>query len=240
MKSEFSSIQYQKEPQIATIVLNHPESRNALTPQMIREYLQALDLANEDPEVRVLILTGAGTAFCAGIDLKYFKDEGAFKHREWMEIFYWQMNDKVRSLNKPIIASLNGPARAAGCTMAFACDMIIAADTATIGYPEVTRAIPTGIHLWYLPRLIGKYKASELLFTGKPISAGEAERIGLIGKVVPCGELERATRELALNIAEMSPVTLKLIKELIFRVENMDFRTAVRTVADTVCLAFDS
>lgn len=240
MDNDKKMIIYEKQGKIARVTLNRPEARNALNPQMLREYLDTLDEADNDHEVGAIIVTGAGKAFSAGLDLKYARNQDGAEHRLWLKTFYWEMNDKVRSLSKPIIACLNGAARAGGCLIAFTCDMIIAADSASLGFPEVIRGITNGVNTWYVPRLVGRMKAAELFFTGDPISAAEAERIGLVNRAVPDERLEEETIKLASKIAGMPPISLKLIRECIYGTENLDFHSAVRVLEDKICLAFDT
>ncbi len=135
---------------------------------------------------------------------------------------------------------MNGPALEAGCTIAFACDMIVAADTASLGYPGLAVGVPPGSHIWHAQRIVGRMKAAQMIFTAEPIGAVEAERIGLITKVVPADKLEEETLRLASRIASMSPALLKITRELFYRVENMDYWTAIKTIADTVSLSFDT
>jgi len=239
MSKHYETILYEKEGNTATITLNRPPL-NVINTDMMLEYLDALTIADNDPEIRVIVLTGAGRALSGGIDIKYFRHSGAAEMHDFMDLFYVKMMDRVRSLSKPIIASVHGIARAGACTLAFVCDMIIADEDATFGYPEIRNlGSPPGIHVWHVQRLVGQKKAFELLFTAEPIGATEAERIGLITKVVPNERLKEETHALASRVASMSPVALKFTRELFYRVENMDLRTAVRTVADSACLCFD-
>jgi enoyl-CoA hydratase/carnithine racemase len=236
----YETIAYETFDKIARITLNRPETRNAINTRMIEEYVAALDAANGDPGVVVIIVTGAGTAFSAGMDLKEAQDFGPREQQAYLDRLYSRMHHKILALTKPIIAQMNGPAREAGCTIAFACDMIVAADTASIGYPGIAVGIPPGAHIWHAQRIAGRMKAAQMIFTAEPISAVEAERMGLLTKVVPAATLEEETLRLASRIASLSPAILAITRELFYRVENMDYWTAIKTIADGVSLSFDT
>jgi 2-(1,2-epoxy-1,2-dihydrophenyl)acetyl-CoA isomerase len=135
----YKTIEYAAGDGRATITLSRPEVRNAINPTMEVEVKEALLRANQDADVRVVILTGAGTAFCSGIDLRLHKGRSSAEARAHFESFYWGLHTVHRSLDKPTIAVLNGPAREAGCTMAFMCDMIVGAESASIGFPAIDR-----------------------------------------------------------------------------------------------------
>ena len=149
--------------------------------------------------------------------------------------------DIVRGLSKPIIAAVHGYAREGACTLAFACDMIIAADDADFGYPGVPNlAAPPGMHVWILQRLIGRMKAAELIFTGKSLGAAQAERMGLITKVVGAGSLMYEAEKMSAKIAEMSPLALKRTRDLLYEMEDMNFQQVPETAVDALSSAFDS
>jgi enoyl-CoA hydratase/carnithine racemase len=201
---------------IATITLNRPEKLNALTGQMGQELDEAYyDLDNNDG-VRVIIVTGAGRAFCAGADVstggKTFDTQGR-------ENFRTGDGPKVRPWNirKPIIAALNGPAVGAGASLALQYDIRVAAESARIGLVYVRRGIiPEGLAAWTLPRLVGVARASELLLSGRIVNAREALEYGLVSHVWPDAEFMARTRELAADIAiNASPLSVAITKRLI-------------------------
>lgn len=236
----FSLLHYRVEDGIADIILDNPPA-NVITPQMTDEYFAALDLADADPDVRIIILSGKGKGLSGGVDLKLLDTFGPTEMKAFLARFYVEMIDKVRSLSKPIMASVHGYAMEGACTLAFACDMVIASDDAKFGYPGVPNlAAPPGMHVWFLQRLIGRMKAAELIYTGDTISAVKAESLGMITRVVPRDELTKESRKLATKIAAMSPVGLRAARELIYRMENMDFKTVPGTALDAVALAFAS
>ncbi|MGB2885998.1 MAG: enoyl-CoA hydratase/isomerase family protein, partial [Dehalococcoidia bacterium] len=193
---------YTKEEGIATITLNRPQKLNAFTTAMYRGLSEALDEAARDDEVRVLVIAGTGRAFCVGADVKGL-EEGLAKHPK-PSAQLKSLTDTVRKLltfplqrmDKPVIASINGIAAGGGLDTACACDIRIASERATFSSIFVRRGlVPTMGGTYFLPRLIGIDKACELIWTGDLIDAREAERIGLVTKVVPHDELEAATWE---------------------------------------------
>ena len=161
--------------------------------------------------------------------------------KKFLELFYIETIAIVRGLSKPIIAAVHGYAREGACTLAFACDIIIAADDADFGYPGVPNlAAPPGMHVWILQRLIGRMKAAELIFTGKSLGAAQAERMGLITKVVSAGSLMYEAEKMSAKIAEMSPLALKRTRKLLYEMEDMDFQQVPEAAVEALSSAFDS
>jgi len=209
------TVQLKKEPPLGWIYLNRPDKLNAINEQLMKDLRQAVDELVADDQIRVIIITGLGKAFCAGADISQFKTlngltawEFAKKGRELM--------DYIENLPKPTIAMINGYALGGGLELAMACDIRIAAEEAQVGLPEITLGIYPGFGgTQRLIRLIGKGKAMEMMMTGDRIPAREAERLGLVNKVVPLTELEKETRNFAIKLAEKPPVALKLVKLLV-------------------------
>jgi enoyl-CoA hydratase/carnithine racemase len=237
---EFTCLHYSVTDHIAEITLDSPPM-NLIDQQMTQEYLSALDLAENDPEVRVIVLSGAGKGLSGGVNLKILEGYGATDMKEFLSVFYVQMMRQVRELTKPIMASVHGFAMEGACTLAFACDMIIAAEDTKFGYPGVPNlAAPPGMHVWFLQKLIGRMKAAELIYTGESIDAVEAERLGLITRAVPKENLREETMKLAGKIATMSPLALKTAREMIYRMEDMDFSKVPNTALDMMSFSFTS
>ena len=234
------TIIYRKEGHVARITLNRPEVRNAINLELITEYNESLNAARKDGEVRVVVITGAGSAFCSGIDLAFHRGKSGIEFRSFMEKLYWEMTDIQYSMGKPTIAAVNGPVLAAGCTLAFSCDMVIASEKARIGYPEINVGLIPAMHLVMLPRLVGKHKAFELAFTGDPISAKEAERIGLINRAVPHEEFEAAVGEMAGKLASKSPLVTKYCRDAFYRGLDVEFRKAIADAADVAGILWGS
>jgi 2-(1,2-epoxy-1,2-dihydrophenyl)acetyl-CoA isomerase len=200
------------------IELNRPEVRNAIHPGVSKQVAAAVNDASEDSEVRVVVITGRGTSFCAGGDVKEMAkafggdrpDAGAV--REMVRAFH-HMIETIYECEKPVIAAVNGPAMGAGCNLALVCDMRIASDHAKFAEAFVLRGLTSdGGSTYLLPRLVGDAKALELLILGDTIDAQEALRIGLVNKVVPHAELVSATEVLAARLAQAPPYAAAMIK----------------------------
>jgi 2-(1,2-epoxy-1,2-dihydrophenyl)acetyl-CoA isomerase len=219
-------IDLEKKEGIATITLNRPERLNSLTAAMVRELASAIDEVKKDPEMRVLVLTGAGRAFCAGEDVKERPgDSEEVRARQTPmdklargPASLMAFADTFRGMVKPTIASVNGFAVGQGLSIAMACDIRIASDNAQLGAIWTRRGIPpesAGAYL--LTQLVGPAKACELIFAGKMIAAQEAKEIGLVNRVVPPDRLQAATHELARQIADGPPVAIGISKMLIYQ-----------------------
>lgn len=205
---------------VGTLTLNRPDKLNAFAGRMRQEIADAMHELAADDHVRVIIVTGAGRAFCAGADIGYMReltenaDVDAF--RQLVEAGR-QVVTVIRSTPKPVIASVNGPAAGGGANMALACDLRIASDQATIG--QTFNRI--GLHpdwggTYFLPRLVGPAKALELIFSAEMIGAQEALRLGIFNKVVPHGLLDEATHEWALGLAAKPPIALARAKRAVY------------------------
>jgi 2-(1,2-epoxy-1,2-dihydrophenyl)acetyl-CoA isomerase len=213
MAAVFSALRWDVEAGIATITLDRPGSLNSLEASLKTELLAAFREAGRDPAVRVVILTGAGRAFCAGQDLtERLAPDPAPLDVEVRERFN-PLVMAIRFLDKPVIAAVNGVAAGAGASLAFACDLRIAAEEASfvLGFGRIGLVPDTGM-TWLLPRLVGLGRASELLLLADPLPAADAFRIGLVNRVVPGDELAAQTRRIALNLAAGAPLALALTK----------------------------
>jgi enoyl-CoA hydratase/carnithine racemase len=240
MYDSYQTILYDCADGIASITLNRPPV-NAINDTMTLEYFDALTRANGDDAVKVIVLSGAGKGMSAGVDIRYLEAFGTEEMARFLEMFYIEQVERVRGLNKPIIASVHGFAREGACTMAFTCDMIVAADDASFGYPGVPHlAAPPGMHVWHLQRLLGRMRATELILTGDPIGAKEAGQLGLVTKVVPRADLEAETRKLAVKLTRLSPSALRVTRNLIYEMENMSFKDVPRRALEATSGAFAS
>ena len=213
------TIQLQSTDGIATISLNRPRALNALNRQMLDELDFVLDQIAQDDQIRVVILTGARRAFCFGADFDDLAGETTEATRAKFEDMLPRFQNVIRklsSLPQPTIASLNAFAAGAGLDLALACDIRIAADKVKLSEAFVKMSlVPDGGGTWALQRLIGYARAAEMIFTGEPIDATEAERIGLINRVVPAAELETAVNALAAQIAAGPANVLRRAKQLL-------------------------
>jgi methylglutaconyl-CoA hydratase len=213
---EYKTLQLAQDAGIATITLNRPDKRNAISYELIDELLAGLDkVANSS--ALVLILTGAGKAFCSGMDLENLRalvgrsHEQSLKDSEIMARLFRSLYDFPR----PTIAAVNGAAIAGGCGLATLCDFTLAAPEAKFGYTEVRIGFVPAIVSTFLLRQVGEKVARDLLLTGKIIGADEAYRIGLINEIVPADKLIERVRELASQLMENSPASLICTKRLL-------------------------
>ena len=234
---DFNNIIYEKENGVATITLNRPQAMNAFTIEMNGEVQRALKAADEDSEVRVIVLTGAGRGFCAGQDLKSRTPDQKGSLAASLRERYNPIILRLRRTEKISIAAVNGVAAGAGCNLALATDLRIAAEEATFvqAFARVGLAPDCGGSI-VLPRLVGFSKAMELLLLAEPIDAREAQRIGLVAKVVPAGELATATRAIAEKIAK-GPRSIGLIKRAVNRAmmrdlaDQLDYEAYLQEIA---------
>jgi len=234
---DYEHLIYTKEEGIATITINRPQKLNAFTSAMYQGLSEILDDVAGDNGVRVLVITGTGRAFCVGADVKGL--EQGLPKRPQPYAQPEPSTDAVRKIltvplqrmDKPVIAAINGIAAGGGLDTACACDIRIASDRATFSSVFVRRGLlPTMGGTYFLPRLIGIDKACELIWTGDLIDAWEAERIGLVTKVVPHEELEAATEELAAKLAKGPPLAIARAKKLIYDGLNMELESALRDI----------
>jgi enoyl-CoA hydratase len=212
---EFIKLNNQYKKHIALISLNRPKELNALNLQLMAELRDTLKALDEDDEVRVIVLTGNEKAFAAGADIKQMAGKTAIDMLNVDQFSTW---DQIKKTKKPLIAAVSGFALGGGCELALTCDMIVASESAKFGQPEIKIGVMPGAGgTQRLTKAIGKAKAMELVLTGKFISAEEAEKYGLVNKVVPTEMYLDAAIELAEEIAAMSPVAAKLAKESVNR-----------------------
>lgn len=226
---EYDRIILEKKDRIAKITLNRPKELNAIDKETHLQLQAAFKDIEADPEVRVVIITGAGRAFCAGADLKYAisLNDNPQEMAAFGQLFY-DTFAMIDNLSKPIVASINGLALAGGIELLESCDIVIASEDARIGDQHANFGlVPSGGGSQRLPRLIGVRKAMELLLTGDAVTAKEAEALGLINKAVPADKLEEATMEMARKLAERSPMASKAIKALVKRGMQVDLYTGI-------------
>jgi enoyl-CoA hydratase len=209
------------------ITLNRPKALNALSPDLMRELTQALAAFDADDAIGCIVLTGSEKAFAAGADIKAMKDWG------YMDVYLsdyitseWETVTRVR---KPVIAAVAGYALGGGCELAMMCDFILAADTAKFGQPEINLGvIPGAGGTQRLPRFVGKAKAMEMVLTGRMMDAAEAERCGLVSRIVPADQLIDEAVKTAQKIAEMSLPSVMLAKESVNRAFETTLNEGVR------------
>jgi enoyl-CoA hydratase/carnithine racemase len=223
---DFEQIRYDKADGLATITLNRPERMNAFTPQMLDEWLAALQDAHADAGTRVIILTAEGRGFCTGMDVQaqaqgeglLRQDAGIAAGRNYLRDTVQRIPRLVAQLDKPYIAAVNGAAVGAGMDMASMCDIRFAADTARFGMTYARMGlIPGDGGCYYLPRIVGLARALDLIWSGRLFDAEEALRLGYVSAVLPAGDLMAYTRDYALNLAKGPAVAMQLAKRLVYR-----------------------
>lgn len=227
-------VHYEARYPAAIITLNNPRTRNAISMPMVDAMMEALQKAEDDPNIRALILTGSGSAFCAGMDLKElhqaldtirFGRDGAV----WEDARRGEdLIDRVYTFSKPTIAAVNGDAAAAGAGLVSACDMVVAAPEARIGYPEMRRGIQAGMVLIHLMRLVGERQARFLVLTGELVSAVKAKEMGIINEVVPRDELLPTAFRWATSVGMNAPKAEMITKDLLRKFSSHALAMAMR------------
>lgn len=243
MKQPTSFLYEQTDAGVATITLNRPDRLNALTFEIYRELTDTFAALRNEADVRVVVITGAGRAFCSGGDVHDIIGELFSRDVEGLLAFTrmtCELVANIRALRKPVIASLNGTTAGAGACIALASDIRIAAEEAKIAFLFVKVGL-SGADMgaaYLLPRVVGLSKATELLYTGDFISAEEAERIGLYNRVVPGDQLATTTREFAERLARGPAFALAKTKELLDREAHMNLETALEceAQAQAICM----
>ena len=233
---DFEQIKYEVEDRIATITLNRPDNLNAWTIIMMRELIQAMDLADNDDDVRVVIVTGAGRAFCAGADLSGGGFGVSGRDGDTSSVprdTAGQATLKIFDMKKPVIAAINGHAVGVGITMTLAMDIRFVAEEATkIGFVFDKRGIvPEGCSTYFLPRIVGISRASELILTGRLFTAREGLEMGLFSRVVPLSDLLPVARATAREIAEStSAISTALSRQMLWKGLGQDHPMAAHIV----------
>lgn len=229
---------------ITTITLNRPDKLNALAGHMRRDLAEAFEHAGSDRNVRVVIVTGAGRAFCAGGDVAAMAE---LIDRHDAEEFSRLLGaarrviTAIRQMNKPVIAAVNGPASGAGCNLAFACDLRIASTTASF----TQSFVKVGLHpdwggTYFVPRLVTPNKACEMFFLGEPINAAEAERLGIVNAVVEPEQLEATVRQMAERLREAPPIALAAAKQAVYMSQHSDLEEMLRYETEAQMRCFES
>ncbi len=227
----YTNVLVDKREQIGFITLNRPQAMNTFNVPFARELNDALWEMEKDPEVRVVVIDANGKHFSTGISLDEFKGKTNKEYREFIRLMD-EHNHTLAKMKKPVIASVKGYALANGAGLSFACDLTVAAEDAKFG----TTAINVGLICLGpaapLARNVGLKKSLEMVLTGDIISAAEAERLGLVNKVVPNDKLEEATLELATKLAAKSPLALQIGKAGIYGMQNVPYNQALDMLSD--------
>ncbi len=233
-------VDYAVADRIATIAMNRPPV-NAIDHPMIDAIHARLREADADRDVRAVIITSALPGmFCGGMDLRMVAAGDAMDLRRFVYKFYIDTMNIQYALSKPTIVAVNGPARGAGMTLSITSDVILAADDIDLGYPEINIGVIPAIHYVHLPQQIGRNKAFELLFGGKPIPAAEAAALGIINHVVPRDQLLARAREMGELFAQKSPAIMALGRQSFMRANDLDYRRNVENQIETLCNVFET
>jgi enoyl-CoA hydratase len=224
---------------VAIVTLDRPEVLNALDFALIRELTDALEALDADPACRAIVITGAGErAFAAGADIRELATQTPTTLFSGNEFHRWE---RIKRIRTPLIAAVRGVALGGGCELAMTCDMIVAADDARFGQPEITLGVMPGAGgTQRLTRAIGKAKAMELVLTGATLSAREAEERGLVTRIVPAADVTTAALELAARIAAMPPVAVQAAKEAVNRAFEVSLEAGLEFERRAFYLLFDT
>lgn len=214
---------------IATVTLNRPDQRNALSTPLLQDLIAALSWARDDLGVHVVVLTGAGDrAFCAGADLASFSDDRPELERHRERHLLVELFQLLQELGKPVIGRINGHALAGGFGLACACDLLVAVESATFGTPEINVGVWPAIIQAVLARNLPRKPLLEMLLLGERWTAAQMKELGVVNRVVPSlDELDRLTAGLVRNLARKSPAVLKLGRDSFYHQQDMEFRAAL-------------
>jgi enoyl-CoA hydratase len=214
----FENVIIEKDGAVGIVTLNRPQALNALSYALVKDLSLAMQELDRDGDIRVIVVTGGEKVFAAGADIKEMAERGPFDETIQERLAY---RDKINRIAKPVIAAVNGFALGGGCELAMSCDIIVASESARFGQPEVNLGIiPGSGGTQRLTHLLGKHRAMELILTGDMLNAADAERLGLVNRVVP-GELclEEA-KNIAKKIASKPPLAIKAAKEAVLKAAN--------------------
>lgn len=211
---------------------------NAFSIDFLNEILAALKEVNEKKKVlAIMISSSIPNIFCAGLDLDILIDKPILEVRKFLELLYIKLWDTQYNMTKPTIAVIDGAARGGGMTLAISCDIIIASDKASFGYPEIDLGLLPAIHFNHLPKIVGRYRAFDLLFSGHKFDADEALSMGLINKKVPQDHLLGEATKLATTFTNKSPTAIKLGRAAFMRTNDLDYRRGVANAVEDFCNA---
>jgi enoyl-CoA hydratase len=214
----FENVIVEKDSTVGVVTLNRPQALNALSYGLVKDLSLAMQELDRDPDVRVIIVTGGEKVFAAGADIKEMADRGPFDERIRERLGY---RDQINKIAKPVIAAVSGFALGGGCELAMSCDIIIASETARFGQPEVNLGIiPGSGGTQRLTHVLGKYRAMELVLTGDMLTANDAERLGLVNRIVPVELLLEEAKNIAKKIAAKPALAIKEAKEAVLKAAN--------------------
>jgi enoyl-CoA hydratase len=238
----YATIRYDVTPTgVATIALDQPETRNALSDELLTELIAALDEARDDPAVKVVVLTSThDKVFSSGGNLTGFSADVALVHKHFATERFPRVFRMLGELGKPSICAANGHVLAGALGLALACDLIVAKEGARFGTPEINVGLFPFMIMALIYRNVGRKKTTELMLLGEQISAAEAHRIGIVNRVVAADEFDAAVDDWAEKLAAKSPVLMKLGKDAIFRQQDMAYADAVDFLRSQLIIAFST
>ena len=237
----YATLRYEVSEGIATIALDQPETRNALSDELLGELIEALEAARDDDEVRVVVLASTHEkVFSSGGNLGGFAAEVPIVHKHFAITRFPRVFTLLAELGKPSICAASGHVLAGALGLALACDLIVAREGARFGTPEINVGLFPFMIMALIYRNVGRKKATELLLLGEQISAREAERLGIVNRVVAAEEYEQAVRDWALKLAAKSPVMMRLGKDAISRQGDMAFADALDFLRSQLTIAFST
>jgi methylglutaconyl-CoA hydratase len=239
MADSGKTVLYQVDGVIARITLNRPDKRNALNSELINELKAALLSASDDDNVRVAVITGAGRDFCSGADLASLQvvAEGSVAENTDDANSLMQLFALIRQVRVPVVAAVRGKALAGGCGLATGCDLVLAAEAARFGYPEVKIGFVPAMVMAILRRNVSEKRAFELVTLGREIDAAEAKEIGLVNQVYPSAEFESSVTSYVAGFEKMSKSAVSLTKSLLNQMDGMSFGDAIQTGVDVNVIA---
>jgi enoyl-CoA hydratase len=230
-----ANLRYEVANRIAEITLDRPPV-NALNLALLAELIEALRRAAADENVGAVVLASAlPRRFSAGLDIDLLRGKPGAEVRRFLDKLYVELSDVQYNLGKPSIAAVAGAARGGGMTLAISCDVLLAGHSATFGYPEIDVGLVPAIHFVHLPRIVGRHRAFELLFSGRAFDAEEAAKLGLVSRIVPDEELRDAARSLAAVFAGKSTNAMRLGRAAFMRANDLDSRRSVGDAVELFC-----
>jgi len=239
-EGQFEKVRYEVADGVATVTLDDPEKRNMLSGQMLADLVAAMNKAKDDEEVRAVVLTGAGRAFCAGADLGGFAADVPLIEKHFASDLFLDYFRLMPRLGKPTLAAVNGHVLAGGMGIALSCDLVIAKEGATFGTPEINIGAFPYMIMAIIYRNVPRKRVNEMMLLGERLTAEEAVTYGLANKVVPAAEFDAAVAEWATKLAAKSPVLMRLGHDAMYRQQDMAFEDALEFLRSQLSLTLST
>jgi len=239
-EGQFEKVRYEVADGVATVTLDDPEKRNMLSGQMLADLVAAMNKAKDDEEVRAVVLTGAGRAFCAGADLGGFAADVPLIEKHFASDLFLDYFRLMPRLGKPTLAAVNGHVLAGGMGIALSCDLVIAKEGASFGTPEINIGAFPYMIMAIIYRNVPRKRVNEMMLLGERLTAEEAVTYGLANKVVPEAEFDAAVAEWATKLAAKSPVLMRLGHDAMYRQQDMAFEDALEFLRSQLSLTLST